>query len=137
MDWITETIAIGNYLDAQDADLLRRESVGSVLGLTRALEGVEASALGVRQIRMVPLADGPGNDPRAFRLAVAILGELLAQAPPVLVHCHAGRSRAVVLVAGHLMATRGLDADEALALIPRKRETAVSPALLRLFDELP
>jgi protein-tyrosine phosphatase len=137
MDWITESIAIGNYLDAQDGELLRREAIGSVLGLTGALEGVEASVLGVKHIRLVPLADGPGNDLRTFRLALGVLGELLAQAPPVLVHCHAGRSRSVVLVAGHLMATRGLGADEALALIASKRETAVSPALLRLLDELP
>ncbi|HYT89863.1 MAG TPA: dual specificity protein phosphatase [Gemmataceae bacterium] len=136
MDWITETIAIGNYLDAQDAELLRREAIGSVLGLTRALEGVEAAALGVQGIRMVPLADGPGNDLRTFRLALAALAELLASAPPVLVHCHAGRSRAAVVVAGHLIATRGLAPDEALALIAAKREIAVSPALERLLDHL-
>jgi hypothetical protein len=136
MDWITETIAIGNYLDAQDGELLRREGVGSILGLTPGLAGVEPSALGVKRIRLVPLVDGGGNDLHTFRTALAILAELLAEAPPVLVHCHAGRSRSVVVVAAHLMSTLGLTAEEALALIAARREIAVSPALERLLDEL-
>jgi hypothetical protein len=135
MDWITDTIAIGNYLDAQDRELLQRSAVGSILGLTRALEGVEAAALGVRLIRVVPLEDGPGNELATFHHAVAVLAELLTQAPPVLVHCHAGRSRSVVVVAAHLMAVRRLTCDDALAHIAAHREVAVSPALIRLLED--
>ena len=62
MDWITETIAIGNCFDAQDVETLRREGIASILGLTTSLEGVEAQALGVRQVCLVPLIDGAGND---------------------------------------------------------------------------
>ncbi len=134
MDWITDTIAIGNYLDAQDQELLQRSAVGSILGLTCALEGADPAALGVKQIRVVPLEDGPGNDLATFRHALGVLAELLAQAPPVLVHCHAGRSRSVVVVAAHLMAVRGLGCDDALAYIAARREVAVSPALLRLLE---
>jgi hypothetical protein len=35
MDWITDRVAVGNYLEAQDADLLRKESIASVLCLDR------------------------------------------------------------------------------------------------------
>src|SRR5262249_39841026 len=105
MDWITETIAIGNYLDAQDTHLLRDHKVRSIVGLTNALEGKQASDLGVARIAIVPLDDGPGNDPRLFSQAVEILTAFAAESSPVLVHCHAGRSRAVVIVAAYLMRT--------------------------------
>ena len=136
MDWITENIAIGNFLDVQDAELLRREAVGSILGLTSALAGIEPAALGVQAIRLVELVDGAGNDLRIFRHAVATLAELLESSPPVLVHCHAGRSRAPVVVAAHLMNTLGVGPEEAFSLIAARREIAVSPALERLLGEL-
>jgi hypothetical protein len=136
MDWITDTVAIGNYLDAQDVELLRRHAIGSILGLVEALEGVEPVVLGVKEIRIVPLVDGVGNDPRLFRHAVAVLADLLRRCPPVLVHCHAGRSRAAAVVAAHLMNALGVGVEKALALVAARRDIAVSPALERLLDEL-
>ncbi|MCC6418621.1 MAG: dual specificity protein phosphatase family protein [Gemmataceae bacterium] len=136
MDWITETIAIGNHLDVRNLDLLRSAAIGSILGLTHTLDGVEPAEVGVKQIRIVPLEDGPGNERHRFRHAVDALAELVAEAPPVLVHCHAGRSRSAVLVAAHLMRSRGLRSEDALALIAARREIAVSPVLLRLLDDL-
>jgi hypothetical protein len=136
MDWITDTVAVGNYLDAQDIDLLQREAIGSILGLVEVLEGVEPAALGVKEIRIVPLVDGVGNEVRLFRHAVATLADLLRRCPPVLVHCHAGRSRAAAVVAVHLMSALGVGAEEALALVAAKRAIAVSPALERLLGEI-
>jgi hypothetical protein len=34
MDWITQTIAIGNYLEAHNAELLRQDGIQLVLSLT-------------------------------------------------------------------------------------------------------
>jgi dual specificity phosphatase 12 len=42
----------------------------------------------------------------------------------VLVHCHAGISRSVALVAAYLMNTRGVTRDEAIALIQSRRKQA-------------
>jgi hypothetical protein len=136
MDWITRDIAIGNYIDAQDGELLRREGVGAILGLTRALRGASAEGLGVRAVEVVPLDDAPDNDPRLFRKAVDALGRLLHKAPPVLVHCHAGRSRSVVVVAGYLMQTLGIEGHEAIARIAAKRDVAVTEGLERLLDTI-
>jgi len=33
MDWITDEIAIGNYLDALDVGMIRREGIASALSL--------------------------------------------------------------------------------------------------------
>ena len=136
MNWITNAIAIGNCVDARDADLLRSEAIVSILGLTRTLEGVDPQSLGVREIHLVPLEDGPGNELAVFRDAVHLLGRLVETGPPVLVHCQGGTSRAVVVVAAHLMRVHGLEPEVALAQVGAKRESAVSPALERLLEEL-
>ena len=57
MDWITDKIAIGNYLQARDAELLRREAVRLVLGLDGTLKGVDPSELGLQRIECIPLWD--------------------------------------------------------------------------------
>ncbi len=100
MDWITDKVAIGCYLDAQDADLLRRESIRSVLGLVATLDGKSPTELGLARIEIITLVDGPGNDPSRFARAVDMLTELAAESAPVLVHCRAGWSRSPAVVAG-------------------------------------
>ncbi len=136
VDWITDTIAIGNYLDALDADLLRREKIASALSLDAVLYGKEPSEYGLKRIEVVPLEDALGNEPRLYRLAVDYLRELVQVAPPVLVQCHAGRSRSAVVVAGYLATARGIDPEEALRFVASKREIAVTPGLERLLDFL-
>jgi protein-tyrosine phosphatase len=136
MDWITDRVAIGNYLEAQDAELLQKESIVSVLSLDRTLQGGEATALGLKRVEAVPLEDAAGNDPRLFRRAVDALTELADEAPPVLVQCHAGRSRSAVVVAGYLMRIRQIEADQALAIVAAKRSLAVTPGVERLLETL-
>ncbi len=133
MNWITETIAIGNYLEAQDADLLRGEGIGSILSLDGSLQGRAPLELGVKAIRVIQLHDGPGNDPSRFLAAVDAVAHLLGKAPPLLVQCHAGRSRSVVVVAGHLVKARRRTPDEALRLVASKREAQVTPGMADLL----
>ena len=136
MDWITDDIAIGNYLEAKDADVLRRAGIAGVLGLTRALSGIEPATLGLKSVEIVPLDDAAGNDPRLFRRAIDALHRLVFEARPVLAHCHAGRSRSPVVVAGYLMERFKIDADDALARIAAKREIAVTAGLELLLDTI-
>ena len=136
MDWITDEIAIGNFLDALDVERVRREGFASALSLDGTLYGKEPGQCGFQRIEVVRLEDAPGNEPRLYRLSVAYLEELVQDAPPVLVQCHAGRSRSAVVVAGYLVTTRGLAPEEALALVASKREIAVTAGLERLLDYL-
>ena len=129
MDWITDQIAIGNYLDAQDVELLRREGIASILCLDGSLAGRAPADLGVRKIAVVKLTDGPGNDRDTFFRAVDALSRFVGEWPPVLVQCHAGRSRSPVIVAGHFIRTRGVQPPEALRLVAAKRELQVTPGL--------
>ena len=136
MDWITEEIAIGDWRDALDADLLRGESVWSVLSLIGKLVGRSAESRGVQRVEVFPLQDGPGDDPARFARAVDLLARLVAEAPPVFVHCRAGRSRSAAVVAAFLMQSRGLSAADAVALVASRRAIGLNPemdALVRQF----
>lgn len=136
MDWIEQDIAIGNFVEAKDTELLERASIASALSLDGTLSGVRPQTLKLKKIEVVRLEDGPGNDLRHFKMAVSALDELVRTAPPVLVQCHAGRSRSVVVVAAHLMKRLGIDAPTALARVASKREISITPGLEELLEKL-
>jgi hypothetical protein len=133
MNWITETIALSDYHSAGDADLLRTHGVRAVFSLIGASVGRTAVDLGVERHEVLPLQDGPGDDLRRFTRAVDILTELLDTTAPVLVHCHAGRSRSPAVVGGYLVRSRRWSADDALAFIDTKRTTCLGPDMRRLL----
>lgn len=136
MDWITDQIAIGNYLDALDIELIRRSGFASALSLDGTLHGKEPADCGLQRIEIVMLEDAPGNDPHLFRRAVDHLADMVNESPPVLVQCHAGRSRSAVVVAGYLVKACGMNSEEALSLVAAKRAIAVTSGVERLLDHL-
>ena len=136
MDWITDQVAIGNYLEAVDVTLLKEHGFRSAHSLDGTLDEHHASRLGLSEVASYPLIDGPGNDLRVFRFAIDDLRRLAAARGPVLVQCHAGRSRSAVVVAAYLMESRGLGPGEAIALVAARREIDVTPALLDLLHRL-
>jgi protein-tyrosine phosphatase len=136
VDWITDEIAIGNGLEAQDTTLLKQHAFRSVLSLDGTLTPERAGDLGLVEVASYRLIDGAGNDMRLLRWAIQDLCRLAEEQAPVLVHCHAGRSRSVIVVAGYLMQVRGMEPEDALAAIADRREINVTPALLELFDKL-
>jgi protein-tyrosine phosphatase len=136
VDWITDQIAIGNYLDALDLELIRSSSISSVLSLDGTLCGKKPADCGLRRIEIVLLEDAPGNDPHLFRRAVDRLEDLVQDSAPVLVQCHAGRSRSAVVVAGYLVKVCAMNSEEALSLVAAKRDIAVTPGVERLLDYL-
>jgi protein-tyrosine phosphatase len=136
MDWITESIAIGNYLEAQDADALRKAGIQSVLSLDGSVLQRHETELGLARVITTVLVDGPGNELRTFRGAIESLMYLVQSKPPVLVQCHAGRSRSVAIVAGYLIRMHDIEPDEALKRIAAKREFNLASALEDLLYKL-
>ena len=130
MDWITENVAIGNYVDGEDEALIEREGIRSILCLDCRL--APPPGLKVRR-HVVDLVDAPAKQLDAFMKAVQLLERLVAEASPVLVHCHAGRSRSVVLVAALLMRAKGLTPEDAIAFVSKKREAAITPGVEQLL----
>src|SRR5262245_8255115 len=136
MDWITQEVAIGNYLDAQDAELLKRHGFRSVVSLDGSLTTKRAAEFGLSGVASYHLIDGAGNDLRIFRFAVNDLLRLVRSQPPVLVQCHAGRSRSAIVVAAYLMETQGIPPEAAIAAIAAKREINVTAGLTELLNWL-
>jgi protein-tyrosine phosphatase len=136
VDWITDRVAIGNYLEARDSALLKRHGFRSALSLDGTLAERDDTELGLSEVVSYPLVDGPGNDLRILRFAVGDLRRLAASHSPVLVQCHAGRSRSVIVVAALLMEAQSIGAREAIALVAAKREVSVTPALFDLLCNL-
>jgi protein tyrosine phosphatase (PTP) superfamily phosphohydrolase (DUF442 family) len=127
VDWITDQVAIGNQVEAHDPGLLRQQGFRSVLSLDGSLTPCDADRLGVEAVRGFDLVDGAGNDPGALGHAVAALEDLLRHHAPVLVHCHAGRSRSVVVVAGWLARCLRIGPKEALARVATRRVVCITP----------
>lgn len=128
MDWITDNIAIGNFLDAREAVVSR--SLDAILCLKPECcdEGNEDFP-----ILCIPLEDGAGNTKYAIDMALRFIHETVANDETILVHCHAGRSRSVCVVAAYLAKHGGYTRDSALALIRSKREIYLSDGIEEIF----
>lgn len=133
--WITDQVAITNFLTAHSKEPLAQHQVRAVLCLDQTLEGCPPEERGLSCLRVVHLIDGH-NEMHRFKHAVATLEKLVAEHQRVLVHCRAGRSRSIAVVAGYLMKALGVEAEEALARVRAKREAAIAPELVRLLDAL-
>lgn len=131
MDWVHGEIAIGHVHDSQNRGLLEAQGIQAILSLDGSAKGRSAEDYGVRELVALSLIDGPGNDPRHIQWAVDSLERLVDDSPPVLVHCHAGRSRSAVVVARFLMKRYGLSRDQALGQIAGRRDIQVSDGLWR------
>ena len=130
MTFITDTIAIGNCHDAEDRAAQEHAGIRSILCLNGLLSQFKAADFGVEALTCFNLKDGSGNDPWLFEMAVKLVGQYSRQHPKLLVHCHAGKSRSVMVVASHLVRQHGWDLLAALACIQAKRPEILEPATL-------
>jgi protein tyrosine phosphatase (PTP) superfamily phosphohydrolase (DUF442 family) len=133
MNWITDQIAIGNYIDATEYTAVKRAGFKSILCLdctifARDIEGIPR--------HVVHLTDEPCNQYENFLHAVETLERLIQKSSPVLVHCHAGRSRSVVVVAAYFMRTTKCSPEQAIAQVAAKREISITPGVEQLLHHL-
>ena len=126
MDWITKNIAIGNIKDARDAASV----VDAVLCLIDCCDEENDDI----DILCVLLEDGKGNKKHEVELAVDFIDSIVSSGERILVHCQAGRSRSVCIVAAYLVLYNGIGVNDALSLIQSKREIYLSDGILQIFD---
>jgi atypical dual specificity phosphatase len=132
--WITDEVAITNFFSAHSREILADHEIKAILCLDRALQGGAAIERGIDCVRTVHLEDG-ANPPSVFHEAVESLAQLVNDHRRVLVHCRAGRSRSVAIVAAYLVRANGLRAADALEHVRARRDTAIAPELVRLVEE--
>lgn len=106
IDFINQHIAIGDSSDAKDYDLLKANSINAVLNVAFDLD---VPAYKNIEYEKVGLIDGPGNEVTTLIASVYMLEQLLQRHDKVLVHCHAGHSRAPMVVCTYLAYKEGND----------------------------
>ncbi len=127
ISWITPKIAIGALKDVERA----ATQVTAILSLV-ALPKTIVLPSDVDHLQ-ISLTDGAGNGERDVRNAVKYLTEFMRDDEPVFVHCHAGRSRSVVILAMALMQHLGISRGAALAMIQKHREISLTPGVEGMF----
>ena len=127
MDWITEHIAIGDFIDAGHLPPI----IDAVLCLKEGCPCRDRVDVDTLQL---PLRDGSGNLHDHIIEGIRFINDFVSNRQHILVHCHAGRSRSVVMVAIYLLVKNGLNQKEALKMIAAKREIYLSDGIDDLFS---
>jgi len=128
MDWITDQVAIGDALDA----LNHATEFDAILCLLTDCCDDRSDINGY----CIPLHDGPGNRREHVLAAIDYIAEQVAKGSKVLVHCRAGRSRSVCIVAAYLMRHQGLSQRLAISMIAKKRQIYLSDGVDEIFKHL-
>lgn len=123
MDWITDNIAIGNFVDAKQV------KTGEVDAILCLIDNCCTEDNDDFDIVVIPLVDAAGNSKRKFKDATDYIDDVVSSGEKILVHCHAGRSRSVCIVARYFMIKDRLTSVQALAKIEAKREIYLSPGI--------
>lgn len=128
MDWITDKIAVGNFHDARDAS---KHELDAMLCLAPNCCTEDNDDLNVL---CVSLVDGSGNNKVLIDYAIRFIHDHVSHNERILVHCHAGRSRSISVVARYLMISQRLTRHQALSKISEKREIYLSPGIEEIID---
>lgn len=134
MDWITETLALGNWQDARDGQGLHQAGVGAVLQLygPDPRPDVQSFPGALLQLHVI---DARPLDPERLDEGLAFIRDQLALGRKVLVCCGAGMSRSPTFVAAHLY-EQGEDLESAyLRVVAQRRGILPHPHLLRSLIE--
>lgn len=141
---ITDKIVIGNIFAATSPNALNQFAICAVLALTDVEKSVMLTREGmpnpkiyaatkVKSIKVHPLKDGEGNSLEQLNQAVKLLTTAIKSSSPVMVACHAGRSRSVLLVATYLAKVNDTRLDEELQKIAEIRKICPTESLKRNF----
>jgi protein-tyrosine phosphatase len=115
--WITDKIGIGDEGDA-------KQLPSSVYATLNVAIDLDVPTIGNEKRHKIGLLDGPGNDEFTLMSAVLMLHSLNRQYDRVMVHCYAGQSRSVMVVATYVAVVTGMDFDGVLQKIMEARKVS-------------
>ncbi|RPD75409.1 hypothetical protein L226DRAFT_612467 [Lentinus tigrinus ALCF2SS1-7] len=123
MNEIVPNLWVGDLPSALDSENLRAHNIRSVLSAMRGRVSIHETFIR----HQINIDDTETADIlQHFVPSITFIQSELDKGYGVLVHCQAGMSRSVAIVAAYLMVTQGLDADGALEVI-RKARPDVQP----------
>lgn len=128
---ITDIIGIGDSSDGRQPPSACDASLNVAIDLDIPLSG------GNLHRHKIGLVDGPGNDEFTLIAAVLMLHSLNRKYRRVLVHCHEGKSRSVMVVSAYVSIIGGMEFDTVLRDVMKARGvTDYRPALYKQFVQL-
>jgi protein-tyrosine phosphatase len=128
-------IAISNWEQPSKDEVHALYGFRSILKVDRSSKYELPSTSCVERFEHVPLIDGPGNSLKDFTKAVETLAVLAAEHAPVLVHCFAGASRSIAVVAGLLMLENQWTPEDAVGFVAARRYCKITNGLKDLLAE--
>lgn len=131
INMITDRIGIGDSSDGRQVS----SAIEAVLNVAVDLDIPPTQGNVYRH--KVGLLDGPGNDDALLLSAVMVLHALNKRHNRVLVHCHEGKSRSVMVVSAYVSIVGGMEFDKVLKDIMNVRGvTDYRPALYQQYIRL-
>mmetsp|Transcript_7099 Transcript_7099/g.15293 ORF Transcript_7099/g.15293 Transcript_7099/m.15293 type:complete len:255 (-) Transcript_7099:43-807(-) len=133
-DEVADGLILGAWPDASVArELAKQEGVTGVVNMVAESRGPQAvySEFGIEEL-WVPIVDFTSPSVQDLELAVKWIQEHTQDGKRVYVHCKAGKGRSASVALAYLVATQGLTADEAQALLLKRR-----PQVLRSLSVRP
>ncbi len=128
---ITDKIGIGNSSDSKQLPSI----IDGVLNVAVDLDIPPTGGTAYRH--KVGLLDGPGNDDSLIISAVLVLHALNKRHNRILVHCHEGMSRSVMVVSAYVSIVGNMEFDKVLGDVMKSRGvTEYRPALYKQFIQL-
>lgn len=127
MDWITDNIAIGNFQDARPG----YAAVDAILCLIE--DCPHCQDRDDIDTFCIPLIDGSGNKSKDVKEAIDTIVGLVDSGGKILVHCQAGRSRSVCIVAAYFFIHLGMSPAQALDFVGAKRWHSLSIGIQEIF----
>lgn len=139
MDEVINNVWIGNIRDVQ------QESTSHVDAIITTCQTNVEDNVSTTNYHHHPLSDGPppsdAHDPgvfdyERFEKIVEQLSTYIENETPVLVHCHAGKSRSAMSVVAALTRTHGMSFNEAFETVSSARTGGINPSAgMREFAE--
>ncbi len=130
---ISDELLVGAYpLDGKDVEMLERLRIDRIVNLVedgeyppgvrdRVVEALHDAGIGERRL---PLTDFGGLPSMEIEAAVQQVNEWLDEGHRVYLHCRAGWQRAAAVAAGVVAIRQGVEIDEALAIVQRRKPSA-------------
>jgi hypothetical protein len=140
-DQILPNVWLGNARAANDEAFLRNTNIQAVFNCTKDLPFHSS----IRRRYRIPVDDNlQAEEIRnlelwSYEIVVKMLREI-KEGNVIFVHCHAGMQRSPAVVAMFLIATMGMNADQAMAFIKERRPIVFFPvanfgAAIRGFED--
>ncbi|MFA5314286.1 MAG: dual specificity protein phosphatase [Methanomassiliicoccales archaeon] len=122
IEWIDENVAVGNWRDARDIDMLRNEGIDMIVDARILFDDSKGRKLRTPHIDLI-------HREIEFMLAMAGMGA------KILVRCYHGRDRSPFVAMIYLSRRNGTSYDEAYRTVKEKRPiTIFHRDWVKLFD---